>query len=81
MKTLFIITLLFLYSNNLFVYSQEVNNQKYDPDKPNYFIPKNHDLNFKDIPAKSFYESKADWQYIIDTTWGPGVPLSQKLLI
>jgi len=81
MKKLFIITLLFLLSNSLFIYSQEVSNQKYNPANPNYFIPKNHDANFKSIPTKSFYESKSDWQYIIDTTWGPGVPLSQKLLI
>jgi len=81
MKKLFIITLLFLFSNSLFIYSQEVSNQKYNPDNPNYFIPKNHDPNFKSIPTKSFYESKADWQYTIDTTWGPGDPLSQKLLI
>ena len=81
MKKLFIITLLFLFSNSLFIYSQEVSNQKYNPDKPNYFIPKSHDANFKNIPTKSFYESKADWQHIIDSIWGAGDPLSQKLLI
>ena len=73
-----------MLSNNLFVYSQEVNNQKYNPDKPNYFIPKNHDPNFlklNKLPSKSFYESKADWQRIIDSTWGAGDSLSQKLLI
>jgi hypothetical protein len=84
MKNLFTITLLVLFSNNLFIYSQEVSNQKYYPEKPNYSIPKNHDPNFlklNKLPAKSFYESKSDWQHIIDSTWGPGDPLPQKLLI
>ena len=31
--------------------------------------------------VKSFYQSKADWQTIIDTTWGPGLPLNDKLAI
>ena len=30
------------------------------------------------FPQKSFYRSKEDWQYIIDTTWGPGLPLADK---
>ncbi len=37
-----------------------------------------HDPNIKELPEKSFYESKLDWQYIIDTTWGPGLPFEQK---
>ena len=84
MKKLLIIALLFLHGNNFLVYSQEVINQKYHPDEPILFIPKNHDPNFLSLrkaPAKSFYESKSDWQRIIDSTWGPGDPLSQKLLI
>jgi len=39
---------------------------------------KSHDLNINEMPEKSFYESKSDWQYIIDTTWGPGLPLEDK---
>lgn len=84
MKNLLIIALLFLHGNSFLVYSQEVINQKYLPDEPILFIPKNHDHNFLSLrkaPAKSFYESKSDWQRIIDSTWGPGDPLSQKLLI
>lgn len=41
-------------------------------------IMQTHDLNLKSIPEKSFYKQKTDWQYIIDTTWGPGLPLDQK---
>jgi hypothetical protein len=43
-----------------------------------FFSVTTHDSNIKELPAKSFYESKSDWQYIIDTTWGPGLPLAQK---
>ncbi|MCU0413030.1 MAG: T9SS type A sorting domain-containing protein [Ignavibacteriaceae bacterium] len=81
MKKVLPFLFLLLLSNNFFVYAQEEGNKKYNPDNPNYFIPKNHDPNFKSIPTKSFYESKIDWQYTIDTTWGAGDPLSQKLLI
>ena len=31
--------------------------------------------------VRPFYKSKADWQHIIDSTWGPGLPLAQKLAI
>jgi hypothetical protein len=37
-----------------------------------------HDPNLKSLPEKSFYKQKKDWQYIIDTTWGPGLPLAEK---
>lgn len=37
-----------------------------------------HDPNLKSFPEKSFYKSRDDWQYIIDTTWGLGLPLAQK---
>ena len=47
--------------------------------------PTPHDPNFKsrlkNTEVKSFYKSKADWQHIIDTTWGPGLPLEEKLMI
>jgi hypothetical protein len=46
--------------------------------EPIFFKVRSHDTNFKNIPEKSFYKSKSDWQYIIDTTWGPGLPLAQK---
>ena len=83
-KKLVLLALLFLFSNNLFIYSQEVSNRKYHPDDPIFFIPKNHNPNFlslRKLAARSFYESKSDWQHIIDSTWGPGYPLSQKLSI
>jgi hypothetical protein len=31
--------------------------------------------------TRSFYKSKADWGHIIDSTWGPGLPLAQKLAL
>jgi hypothetical protein len=37
--------------------------------------------NAKSLPTKSFYKSKENWDYIIDTTWGPGQPLNEKLEI
>ena len=46
--------------------------------EPLFFKVITHDSNIKELPAKSFYESKSDWQYIIDTTWGPGLPLAEK---
>jgi hypothetical protein len=69
---------------NLLLFSQEVNNRKFNPDQPVFFTPKNHDPNFLKsgkISEKSFYQSKPEWQHIIDTTWGPGDSLSRKLLI
>ena len=32
-------------------------------------------------PAQSFYQRKAEWQWIVDSTWGPGVSRTQKLQI
>jgi hypothetical protein len=46
--------------------------------EPVFFNIVSHDPDFRKLPAKSIYESKADWQYIIDSTWGPGLPLAQK---
>jgi hypothetical protein len=31
--------------------------------------------------VRPFYKSKSEWQHIIDSTWGPGLPLSTKLAI
>jgi hypothetical protein len=33
------------------------------------------------LPDSSFYQRKSEWQAIIDSTWGPGLPLANKLLI
>ena len=46
-----------------------------EPRKP---MMNTHDPNLNSFPEKSFYKQKADWQYIIDTTWGLGLPLAQK---
>jgi len=84
MKKILIIALLILCSCNFLAFSQEVNTGKSRSDEPIFFIPKNHDPNYlksHQLPTKSFYESKADWQHIIDSTWGPGDSLSRKLLI
>ncbi|MFC2094779.1 T9SS type A sorting domain-containing protein [Bacteroidota bacterium] len=45
---------------------------------PVFFKVTSHDSNITELPEKSFYESRTDWQYIIDTTWGPGLPLAEK---
>ncbi len=49
------------------------------------FRPATHSSNLKSTAnpynGKSFYQSKADWQTVIDTTWGPGLPLNEKLAI
>lgn len=42
---------------------------------------KKYDLNLKSFSEKSFYRSRADWQFIIDTTWGAGLPTEQKLQV
>jgi hypothetical protein len=55
-----------------------------NPD-PFLFRPVTHSGNLKSsenkLQGKSFYQSKSDWQTIIDTTWGPGLPLNEKLAI
>ena len=69
---------------NLLVFSQEVNSSKFNPDPPVFFTPKSHDPNFlksSQLPEKSFYQRKSEWQHIIDSTWGPGDSLPRKLLI
>lgn len=38
-----------------------------------------HNRNFKKTSALSFYKRKSEWKKIIDSTWGPGLPLAQKL--
>jgi hypothetical protein len=36
---------------------------------------------YKKLPTSSFYQSKTEWQAIIDSTWGAGDPLAKKLEI
>jgi C-terminal processing protease CtpA/Prc len=59
----------------LSVYPQIVTEQTQEPI---FFNVRSHDPNIQELPVRSFYQSKSDWQYIIDTTWGPGLPLAQK---
>jgi hypothetical protein len=76
MKTFLQIFIFTFFYFNIF---SQVNDIKYSQDKePRKFMIKSHDPNLKSFPEKSFYKQKADWQYIIDTTWGPGLPLVQK---
>jgi hypothetical protein len=66
--------------------AQEVNRGNLNPAPQVLFTPKNHDPNFLksgsiNIPEKSFYQRKSEWQHIIDSTWGPGDSLDRKLEI
>jgi len=70
-----------LFFSVILLFSQEQVNKKYRPDYPILIRPQNHNPNFKNFPKKSFYESRNNWQAIIDSTWGPGIPLANKLLI
>jgi len=67
------------------VFSQDVNTGKSNPDQPIFFSPRSHDPNYLksagEIPEKSFYQRKSEWQHIIDSTWGPGDSLERKLEI
>ena len=60
------------------ILSQEVNEIILPDEKPVKIFASTHDPNLKSSPEKSFYQQKSDWQYIIDTTWGPGLSLSKK---
>src|SRR3990172_4292406 len=77
MKTYFFyfVSFLFFYS---VVFPQEPDGVNYQYIKPRELMMNSHDPNLKSFPEKSFYKQKENWQYIIDTTWGPGLPLAQK---
>ena len=81
MKHCFSLVLFFLYVGIVTIYPQESWNQKYHPEHPLLITPTNHDPNFKNFPSKSFHESRNNWQAIIDSTWGAGLPLSDKMQI
>jgi hypothetical protein len=59
-------------------FSQDETHRRHHPHEPILFRPQSHDPNFRDFPQKSFYESRNNWQDIIDSTWGPGLPLQVK---
>jgi hypothetical protein len=76
------ISIIVLFSMSAIIFAQKVNNTK----QP--FIPvlerelKSTEL-FKPpiINKKTGHYSKSDWQALIDSVWGPGLPTSQKLEI
>jgi hypothetical protein len=79
MKTLTTFLCLLLFAGQVFPQRRPENQL------PLIITPTPHDPNFKSrlksTDTKSFYKSKADWQLIIDTIWGPGLPLNEKLSI
>ncbi|MBK9097732.1 MAG: T9SS type A sorting domain-containing protein [bacterium] len=77
MKTL-IQTLFFFILTTQICFGQDFNSNNQQDYKSRKFMMKSHNPNLKSFPEKSFYKQKEDWQYIIDTTWGPGLPLAQK---
>jgi hypothetical protein len=81
MRYCFFLVLFFWCVFTFTILPQESINRKYHPEHPLLIKPTNHDPYFKNFPAKSFYESRNNWQAIIDSTWGPGLPLANKLLI
>ncbi len=81
MKYCFCSTIVFLILISCPIYPQEVGNRKYEQNVPVLIRPTSHDPNFKNFPEKSFYKSRNNWQAIIDSTWGPGLPLANKLNI
>ena len=64
------------------VHPQELT-ERHRPTNPPFLLPPLQRAagfsNASSIPAKSFYKSKAEWQTIIDSIWGPGLPLKDKL--
>ncbi len=77
-KLIFVYCVLFA-AGQLFAQTRPLNQE------PDILIPVSHKATMKaarkNLPEKSFYKSKTDWQTIIDTTWGPGLPLADKLKI
>ncbi|MBN2364546.1 MAG: hypothetical protein JXL67_00155, partial [Calditrichaeota bacterium] len=78
MKTIFYLLLLLLCSSILIAQENQKYSDRASPDPTILKIPANHDPFFRDFPVTSFYESRQSWQVIIDSTWGPGLPLIQK---
>jgi hypothetical protein len=73
-----------LFSSTVLSSPQEGAGTDRPPRPPSSSRPMTHPLGLLKtpvMPARSFYKSKADWRRIIDSTWGPGLPLSQKLAL
>jgi hypothetical protein len=81
MRYCFYLVPFFLYLFVMTMYPKESGNRKYHPEYQLLITPTNHDPDFKNFPVKSFYESRNNWQAIIDSTWGPGLSLANKLQI
>ena len=77
MKSLFFIVGLFSFGC-LNILAQNYGTETYQINELRKIMMNSHNTNFKSFPEKSFYKSREDWQYIIDTTWGAGLPLAQK---
>ncbi|MBC8183770.1 hypothetical protein H8E88_21980 [candidate division KSB1 bacterium] len=73
----FLSILLILSSHS--IHSQDLLNRGYSENVPKLVRPANHDPDFSNFPERSFYQSQKDWQGIIDSTWGPGLPFASKL--
>ena len=52
--------------------------QIHRPDESDHFGPITHSRTAQ-MPSRSFYKSKSEWQHIIDSTWGMGMTLAEKL--
>jgi len=77
---------LFSVATNIFSQFVETNNPAKDrpQQQPVVIRPLTHPQGLSKISfasTRSFYKQKSDWQKIIDSTWGQGLPLAQKLLI
>ena len=72
-----VIVLVFMcLTSNLLAKSNTLN---IEHNPPLQIKPTPHNPAFTSFPERSFYSSPEDWQTIIDTTWGPGLPYSEKL--
>ncbi|MFA5831866.1 MAG: T9SS type A sorting domain-containing protein [Bacteroidota bacterium] len=84
----FLVVTLTLFSGVTNIFSQFVVNSNTEKDRPQQLPvvirPLTHPQGLSEksfASTRSFYKQKADWQKIIDSTWGPGLPLAQKLQI
>jgi len=77
----YIIIVLFVY----LIVGQTFSQRLPESQQPVILKPVNHQKDFKTkfriLEQNSFYQSKDQWQTIIDSTWGPGIPYSEKIEI
>ncbi|HKJ80801.1 MAG TPA: T9SS type A sorting domain-containing protein [Ignavibacteriaceae bacterium] len=81
-KLLFLFTIIFLLQITSAAQqeSQKVIRKYQSVNPPMIFQPKTHPQGVA-VSTKSFYKLKANWQKIIDSTWGTGLPLNNKLAV